>query len=123
MFPKAYVLASGLLREDAVLTVKGRISKSKEQLELHGLEVSAPDLRSAEGGPVQISLPSTRCTPTVVEQLSEVLRSHPGTTEVRLLLRSRASTKILRLPDRLRVTSTPALIADLKQLLGPGCVE
>ncbi|MGN6162687.1 MAG: DNA polymerase III subunit alpha [Marmoricola sp.] len=123
MFPKAYTLAAGLLREDAVLSVKGRISRSKEQLELHGLEVSAPDLRSAEGGPVQISLPSTRCTPAVVEQLSEVLRSHPGTTEVRLMLRSRSSTKVLRLPDRLRVTSTPALIADLKQLLGPGCVE
>ncbi|MGN6722828.1 MAG: DNA polymerase III subunit alpha [Marmoricola sp.] len=123
MFPKAYTLAAGLLRDDAVLSIKGRISKSKEQLELHGLEVSAPDLRSAEGGPVQISLPSTRCTPAVVEQLSEVLRSHPGTTEVRLLLRSRSSTKVLRLPDRLRVTSTPALIADLKQLLGPGCVE
>ncbi|HWU32516.1 MAG TPA: OB-fold nucleic acid binding domain-containing protein, partial [Marmoricola sp.] len=123
MFPKAYTLAAGLLREDAVLTVKGRISRSKEQLEIHGNEVSAPDLRAAEGGPVQISLPSTRCTPAVVEQLSEVLRSHPGTTEVRLLLRSRSSTKVLRLPDRLRVTSTPALIADLKQLLGPGCVE
>jgi DNA polymerase-3 subunit alpha len=123
MFPKAYTLAAGLLREDAVLTIKGRISKSKEQLELHGLEVSAPDLRSAEGGPVQISIPTTRCTPAVVADLGEILRSHPGTTEVRLLLKSRASTKVLRLADQLRVTSTPALIADLKHLLGPGCVE
>ena len=123
MFPKAYTLAAGLLHEDAVLAIKGRISRSKEQLELHGLEVSAPDLRSAEGGPVQISLPATRCTPAVVEQLSEVLRTHPGTTEVRLLLKSRASTKVLRLPDHLRVTPTPALIADMKQLLGPGCIE
>jgi DNA polymerase-3 subunit alpha len=123
MFPKAYTLAAGMLREDAVLSVKGRISKSKEQLELHGLEVSAPDLRSAEGGPVQISVPTTRCTQAMVDDLREILRNHPGTTEVRLLLKSRSSTKVLRLADQLRVTSTPALIADLKHLLGPGCVE
>jgi DNA polymerase-3 subunit alpha len=43
-------------------------------------------------------------------------------TEVRLLLRTRESTRVLRLDDRLRVAATPALMADLKQLLGPGCV-
>jgi DNA polymerase-3 subunit alpha len=58
----------------------------------------------------------------VVEQLKDVLRTHPGMTEVRLLLRTRQSTTVLRLDDRLRVAASPALIADLKQLLGPGCV-
>ena len=68
-------------------------------------------------------MPSTRCTPPVVEQLREVLRTHPGTSEVRLNLMTRGSTKVLKLDDRLRVTQSPALIADLKQLLGPGCVQ
>jgi DNA polymerase-3 subunit alpha len=70
-----------------------------------------------------ISLPSTRCTGPVVEQLKDVLRTHPGVTEVQLKLLSRDSTKVLRLADGLRVTSTPALFADLKQLLGPGCLQ
>jgi len=52
-----------------------------------------------------------------------VLRTHPGMTEVRLLLRGRGATTVMRAPDQLRVASTPALIADLKALLGPGCVE
>ena len=43
-------------------------------------------------------------------------------TEVRLRLLNRASTTVLRLDDRLRVAPTPALFADLKQLLGPGCL-
>ncbi|MGN6253081.1 MAG: DNA polymerase III subunit alpha [Marmoricola sp.] len=123
LFPAPYQLAMPLLLEDSVITVKGRISRSKDTPELHGQEVSAPDLRNATGGPLQIAIPTTRCTAPVVEQLKEVLRTHPGMTEVRLLLRGRGSTTVLRADDRLRVASTPALIADLKALLGPGCVE
>ncbi len=51
-----------------------------------------------------------------------MLGTHPGMTEVRLQLLSRESTKVMRLDDRLRVNATPALFADLKQLLGPGCL-
>jgi DNA polymerase III subunit alpha len=67
-------------------------------------------------------MPLTRCTAPVVEQLKEVLATHPGMSEVRLKLMARESTKVMRLDDGLRVTPTPALFADLKQLLGPGCV-
>ena len=58
----------------------------------------------------------------MVEQLKDVLRTHPGTTEVRLKLMARDGTTVLRLDDRLRVTPSPALYADLKHLLGPGCL-
>ena len=70
-----------------------------------------------------LNLPSTRCTAPVVEQLKEVLRTHPGTTEVRLKLMARDGTKVLKLDDRLRVSPSPALSADLKLLLGPGCLS
>ncbi len=125
LFPSAYQLASPLLAEDAIVLVKGRISRSKDQPEIHGQEISVPDLSTGPGGPtgpVTISLPSTRCTAPVIEQLKDVLGTHPGLTEVRLKLLSRESTKVMRLDDRLRVAPTPALFADLKQLLGPGCL-
>jgi DNA polymerase-3 subunit alpha len=122
LFPSAYQLASPHLVEDAILTVRGRLSRSKDQPELHGQEVSVPDLNDATSGPVVISLPSTRCTPPVVEQLRDVLATHPGLTEVRLRLLARNGTTVLRLDDGLRVTASPALFADLKQLLGPGCL-
>jgi DNA polymerase-3 subunit alpha len=122
LFPSAYLLAAPLLQEDAVVTVKARFSRSKEQPELHALELSAPDISDVGSRPLEISLPSTRCTPPVIDQLKEVLRTHPGMTEVRLLLRSRQATTVLRLDDRLRVTMGPSLAADLKQVLGPGCV-
>ena len=122
LFPSAYQLASTLLVEDAILTVKGRLSRSKDQPEIHGQEVSVPDISDGPSGPVVISMPSTRCTGPVVEQLKDVLGTHPGMTEVRLRLMTREATKVMRLDDRLRVTPTPALFADLKALLGPGCL-
>jgi DNA polymerase-3 subunit alpha len=85
--------------------------------------VSVPDLSDGPSGPVVISLPSTRCTPPVVEQLKDVLGTHPGMTEVQLRLLARNATTVMRLDDRLRVTPSPALFADLKHLLGPGCLS
>ncbi|MGN6575123.1 MAG: DNA polymerase III subunit alpha, partial [Nocardioides sp.] len=122
LFPSAYQLASTLLVEDAIITIKGRLSRSKDQPELHGQEVSVPDLADGPSGPVVISLPSTRCTGPVVEQLKEVLGTHPGVTEVRLRLMTKTTTTVMKLDDRLRVTPTPALFADLKALLGPHCL-
>jgi DNA polymerase-3 subunit alpha len=122
LFPSAYQLSSTLLNEDAIVTVRGRLSRSKDQPELHGQEVTLPDLSDGPSGPVVISLPSTRCTPPVVEQLKDVLGTHPGVTEVRLRLMTKSSTTVMRLDDRLRVTPTPALFADLKALLGPSCL-
>jgi DNA polymerase-3 subunit alpha len=122
LFPSSYTLASTLLVEDAIVRIKGQLSRDKEQPELRAQEVTAPDLTHGPTGPVVISLPSTRCTPPVVAQLRDVLGTHPGMTEVQLRLLTRSSTKVLRLDDNLRVTPSPALFADLKQLLGPGCL-
>ncbi|HVH94107.1 MAG TPA: DNA polymerase III subunit alpha [Nocardioidaceae bacterium] len=125
LFPSAYQLASTLLNEDAIVTVKGRLSRSKDQPELHGQEVSVPDLQrdgAGPSGPVVISIPSTRCTMPVVDQLKDVLGTHPGVTEVRLRLMTKTSTTVMKLDDRLRVSASPALFADLKALLGPNCL-
>jgi len=122
LFPAAYQIASTLLNEDAIVMVKGRLSRSKDTPELHAQEVTMPDLAEGHAGPVVVALPSTRCTPPVVEHLKEVLATHPGTAEVRLRLMTKTATTVLRLDDRLRVTPSPALFADLKALLGPNCL-
>jgi DNA polymerase-3 subunit alpha len=122
LFPSAYQLASPLLVEDTIVTVKGRLSRQKDQPEIHGQEVTVPDVSAGPAGPVVITLPSTRCTPPVVEQLRDVLGTHPGVTEVQLRLMTRTATTVMRLDDRLRVAASPALFADLKALLGPHCL-
>jgi DNA polymerase III subunit alpha len=122
LFPSAYQLASTMLNEDAIVTVRGRLSRSKDQPELHGQEVMVPVLTDRPSGPVVVTLPSTRCTAPVIEQLKEVLGTHPGVTEVRLRLMTKTATTVLKLDDRLRVAAGPALFADLKALLGPNCL-
>ena len=122
LFPTVYQLVSTSLNEDIIITVKGSLSRSKDQPEIHGREVTVPDLSEGPSGPIVISLPSTRCTPPVVDQLRDVLGTHPGVTEVRLRLMSRNSTTVMRLDDRLRVEASSALYADLKTLLGPNCL-
>ncbi|MBO0842434.1 MAG: DNA polymerase III subunit alpha, partial [Nocardioides sp.] len=125
LFPSSYQLAAPHLHEDAIVKVKGQLSRDKDQPELRGQEVTVPDLSGGPGGgtgPLVISMPSTRCTPPVVSGLRDVLTTHPGMTEVRLRLLTREATRVMKLDDRLRVTPTPALFADLKQLLGPGCL-
>ena len=122
LFPSDYQLASNLLVEDTVVAIQGRLDRGKDQPELRGKVVSTPVMEDRGVGPVVITMPSTRCTPPVVEQLKDVLRTHYGTTEVRLKLVTRKGTQVLRLDDRLRVSPSPALYGDLKHLLGPGCL-
>src|SRR5690606_30404195 len=97
LFPSSYQLAAPYLVQDAIIRVKGQLSRDKDQPEIRGQEVTVPDLTDGPSGPVVVSMPSTRCTPPVVEQLRDVLSSHPGMTEVHLRLMSRSSTTVMKL--------------------------
>jgi DNA polymerase-3 subunit alpha len=84
------------------------------------MDLSLPDLTVPDDlRPVVLTLPPARCTPPLVERLKEVLGSHPGPAEVHLRLVDGTRTTLLRLGP-LRVDPTPALMGDLKALLGPG---
>ncbi len=122
-FPKIYAEVSLQLAEDAIVLVRGRVSRSDDRLSLHADKVIVPDLSGATGrGPVRVSLPAARCTPPVVDRLRDVLASHPGTTEVHLRLVGGSNETMLLLDDGLRVTATSALMGDLKALLGADCL-
>jgi DNA polymerase-3 subunit alpha len=121
-FPQTYQLFSTTLAEDAVVVVTGRVDRREDTPKLIALELSVPDLDEGPRGPVVISLPVARCTPPVVDRLKEVLATHPGGTEVHLRLQAPARTTVLRIDDGLRVNATPALMGDLKALLGAACL-
>jgi len=122
-FPKVYAECSLLLAEDAIVLVKGRVSRSEDRLSLHAQQVIVPDLTdSASKGPVQVSIAANRCTAPVIARLCEVLKAHPGTTTVHLRLTGGASDKRFQVDDKFRVTPTSALMGDLKALLGADCM-
>jgi len=121
-FPATYAQCMSQVVDDAVVVVRGRLDRREEVPKLVAMEVSTPDITAGDTGPFVVSMPEARCIPPVVERLKEALRTHPGPTEVHLRLISGGRVRVLRLDDKLRVKPSPSLLADLKQLLGPGCV-
>src|SRR5579872_5429223 len=122
-FPQTYQLYATAIAEDAVVVVKGKVDRRDDVPKLIAMDLAVPDLTQTEGAPFVVSMPITRCVAPVVERLREVLVTHPGPTEVHLRLRGSQRTTVVKLDDKLRVSATPALIGDLKQLLGPACVS
>ena len=121
-FGETYLAYSTFLAEDAVLTVRGRVRRRDDTMQLQAVEVSLPDVSSVDGLPMTITLPVARCTAPVVERLREVLATHPGVTEVHLKLTQPGRATVMRLDEALRIDRSPALFGDLKALLGPGCL-
>jgi DNA polymerase-3 subunit alpha len=121
-FPQAYQTVSTMLTEDLVVVVRGRVNRRDEVPTIYAAELTIPDISEGPRGPVVIAMPLSRCTPPVAERLKDVLSTHPGVTEVHLRLTQADKATLMRLDDRLRVTASPALFGDLKQLLGPSCL-
>jgi DNA polymerase-3 subunit alpha len=123
LFPKDYQRYATLLATDQVVSIDGVLRSREEGVDVHGREVRFPDTGLDANTPLLVQVPLPRCTVPVVEQLRDVLRTHPGPTQVQLKLVGQAEEKVWQLEDALRVAMSPSLMADLKHLLGPGCVR
>jgi DNA polymerase III subunit alpha len=121
-FPNTYELVGQYLAEDAIVVVRGRVDRRDEQPRIMAMDLSLPDLSVAEATrPLVVAVPADRCTEQLVQKLREVLASHPGSVEVHLKLVNGTRATLLRLGP-VRVAPGPALMADLKALLGAGAV-
>jgi DNA polymerase-3 subunit alpha len=121
-FPASYAQVGMQIAEDAIVVIKGRVDAREDTIRLIGSDLTLPDLSDGPRGPIVLQILPARCTPPLVERLVEVLAAHPGTTEVHLELGSGETRKPFRLGDKHRVTASPALMGDLKALLGPNAV-
>jgi DNA polymerase-3 subunit alpha len=121
-FGETYLAYTTSLVEDAVLTVRGRVRRRDDTMQLQANEVTLPDVTSVDDRPVTISMPVARCTAPVVERLREILSDHPGVTDVHLRLTQPGRSTVMRLDHGLRIERGPALYGDLKALLGPNCL-
>jgi DNA polymerase-3 subunit alpha len=119
-FSNTYNQYSLSLTEDRVVVIRGRFSRSDEQVRFTALEMTMPDITGGPTGPLLISLPASQVTPPIVERMKEILRSHPGKREVHLHVVDQDKSTTLKV-DAL-VTSSPSLSADLKAILGPECM-
>src|SRR5262249_32882213 len=120
-FPNTYELIGQHIAEDAIVVVKGRVDRREDQARIMAMEMALVDIGAdVADTPIVISIPTTRCTPPLLNNLKDVLTAHPGNVEVQVKLLNGAKATLMRLEGR--VAATPALMADLKALLGPSAV-
>ncbi len=122
-FPHAYSAYGADIVDDAVVLVNAKVAVRDDRIALIANELVVPDFSSARvDRPLAVSLPTRQCTLDKVSALKQVLARHPGTSQVHLRLISGDRITTLELDSSLRVTLSPALMGDLKALLGPGCL-
>jgi DNA polymerase-3 subunit alpha len=123
-FGQVYGPIASVLAEDLIVVVKGRLQKRDDgAITLNCMELSVPDLSDNMNGPVVITMQTHKATEAVVGELGDVLRTHRGTSEVRLQLQGDTRMEVMGLPVHLRVNPSPSLFGDLKVLLGPTCLD
>jgi DNA polymerase-3 subunit alpha len=119
MFPKTMMEYGGLLDEDAIVVIRGRIDNRDEQPKLVAVEVRRPELvSSSPGAPIEVTLPLHRLTDSMVRQLRELVMEHPGLSPVHVKL----GEKVLRLPAQFNVDPRSGVVGALKELFGTQAV-
>jgi DNA polymerase-3 subunit alpha len=121
-FANTYTTHAMNLVEDRVVVIRSRIDRREENVRIAALDMSMPDVSAAPTGPVVITMDSARVTAPIVERMKEILRSHPGNREVHLRIEDGKGSTVMTIDDKLRVTASPSLSADLKQILGADCL-
>jgi DNA polymerase III subunit alpha len=122
-FPHAYSTFGADIVDDAVVLINAKVAIRDDRIALIANELVVPDFSTAQANrPLAVSMPTRQCTLDKVSALKQVLARHPGTSQVHLRLISGDRITTLELDASLRVTPSPALMGDLKELLGPGCL-
>jgi DNA polymerase-3 subunit alpha len=122
-FPHTYSTFGGEIADDVVVLVAGKVNIRDDRISLIANELVVPDFSNAQvDRPLAVRLPTRQCTIEKVSALKQVLARHPGISQVHLRLISGDRITTLELDQSLRVTTSSALMGDLKALLGPGCL-
>ncbi len=118
VFPKVYSRCAETIREDAILKVRGRVDRKEGIPRIVALDVEELKL---EPGPEPVYLDASRFVRqprSILEEALGIIGSHPGENPLVLV----SSDGI---PDEIfcSVEDSSDLHAELKRLLGPGCLS
>jgi DNA polymerase-3 subunit alpha len=118
VFPRVMQEYGAVLGDDAVVCVKGRLDLREEQPKLVCMELRRLDIELDAAPPLRVRMPLGSTTDSLVSSLKQLLCDHPGDSPVLL----HVGSKVIRLPDEMRVDARGGLIGELRVLLGAGSV-
>jgi DNA polymerase-3 subunit alpha len=123
VFNSTYAAARGLLVEDAVLVVKGRVDhKQQGETKLVALEVAAFEA-APERREVRLKVDARSAPAGVIRELAGVVRDFPGEAPVYVDLVTSLGSKLLELGPEYRVDPQPDFFASVRHLLGAAAVQ
>ena len=115
VFPRTMQECGHALVDDAVVSVRARVDDRDDVPKLIAMDIKRLEINlEGSGPPIRIQLPDIGVRPDRINELRDILRSHPGDSEVFVHF----GTQILRLPGEFRVDPSTRLIAELRVLLG-----
>jgi DNA polymerase-3 subunit alpha len=119
---------------DRVVIIRGRVDKGeggKLSLVVHEAEAFEPGAdevaaarakASRATGPLVLRVNAAEFGAGLIDELKALFGDFPGENEVQLEMRTRDGTRKLRFGSEYRVSPSPALLAELDQLLGPAAL-
>ena len=124
--------AAEAIEVDKVVVIRGRVDhkgrdqtslvvQEAERFEPDEVEIArakAKAAAAAEPGSILIKVDAARAGSRLIEELKAIFETHPGGSEVLLEMTTRAGIRRLRFGDEFKVDPTPALRAELDELLG-----
>jgi DNA polymerase-3 subunit alpha len=119
VFPRTMTEVGYLLTDDAVVCVKGRLDLRDEQPKFICMEIKKPELSAGGAEPLHVYLPLHALSDERVDRLKRLLHEHPGDSPVFL----HVGAKCIRLAADLTVNTARGLPAELRELLGPDCLN
>ncbi|MDQ2727765.1 MAG: DNA polymerase III subunit alpha [Actinomycetota bacterium] len=118
VFPRTMSEVGYLLADDAVICVKGRLDTKEDQAKLICMELKRPELSGAGADALHLSLPLHALSDERVDHLRTILVDHPGPSPVFL----HVGSTCIRLGLEHSVDTSNGLVAELRVLLGEGCL-
>ena len=120
VFPKTMADHGHKLADDTIVLVRGRIDRREDLPKVICQDVEILETTQLDQArPVRVQLPMNRVYEETIEELKELLATHPGDSEVYLHLGDR---QVLRLPDDFSVDPASGLVAEIRILLGADAV-
>jgi DNA polymerase III subunit alpha len=119
VFPRTMTEVGYLLTDDAVVCVKGRLDLRDEQPKFICMEIKKPELSAGGAEPLHVYLPLHALSDERVDRLKRLLHEHPGDSPVFL----HVGAKCIRLAADFTVNTGRGLPAELRELLGPDCLN
>jgi DNA polymerase-3 subunit alpha len=119
VFPKAMIDHGHKLVDDAIVTVRARVDAREDQPKLIVMDLEPFEPMSGEAFPLRLKVSAAAVSEGLIADLKRLLGQHPGDSPVLLHL---GESKVLRLPEAWTVEVCPALLAELRVLLGPKAI-